>query len=69
MVFPEKLSSRASWRFFFFVALVVASGVVAALRGFDDLPLTPEALLVLQERALVEWLVEQRAQSEIIPAP
>jgi len=44
VVFPEKLSSRASWRFLFFVALVVASGVVTALRGFDDLPLTPEAL-------------------------
>ncbi|MEW6401851.1 MAG: peptidylprolyl isomerase [Chloroflexota bacterium] len=34
-----------------------------------DHPLTPDALLVLQERALTEWLAEQRAQSDIILAP
>jgi parvulin-like peptidyl-prolyl isomerase len=34
-----------------------------------DHPLSPDALLTLQERALKEWIAEQRAQSEIIPAP
>ncbi|MBI4927514.1 MAG: peptidylprolyl isomerase [Anaerolineae bacterium] len=34
-----------------------------------DHPLTPDALLTLQEQALKEWLAEQRAQSEIILAP
>ena len=32
-------------------------------------PLTPDALLTLQEQALKEWLVRQRAQSEITLAP
>jgi peptidyl-prolyl cis-trans isomerase C len=32
-------------------------------------PLTPDALLSLQEQALRDWLVKQREQSEIILAP
>jgi peptidyl-prolyl cis-trans isomerase C len=32
-------------------------------------PLSPDALLTLQEQALQKWLVERRAQSEVVLAP
>jgi uncharacterized membrane protein YdjX (TVP38/TMEM64 family) len=38
------LTARAPRRFLFFVAFVLVTGAVAALRAWTDLPLTPEAV-------------------------
>ncbi len=34
-----------------------------------DHPLTPDALLTLQEKALTKWIADQHAQSDIVVAP
>ena len=53
------------------------SDVIASPAGFhiikvlerEDHPLSPDALLTLQERALSDWVTQQREQSEIVIAP
>lgn len=39
--------------------------ILQVLERDPDRPLSPDALLTLQEKALAAWLVEQRAQSQI----
>ncbi len=53
------------------------SNVIATDAGFHifkaleraDHPLSPDALLTVQEKALQNWIVEQRTKSEIVLAP
>ncbi len=61
----------------FSLAIGGTSDVIATPAGFhiikvlarEQHPLSPDALLVLQEQALKDWVSQQRAQSQITIAP
>jgi hypothetical protein len=43
--------------------------IIKTLEIQADRPLSPDALLALQNRALIDWLASHRQQSSIILAP
>jgi peptidyl-prolyl cis-trans isomerase C len=51
------------------IATEVGYHILLVLERDPQHPLSPDAYLVMQEKALQDWLAQKRAESEIVLAP